>query len=44
MKYSMQIDRWDTYLGVTYEVWLVSEQIKTWQRSESDVISDKFNV
>jgi hypothetical protein len=30
--------------ALPYEVWLVSEQIKTWRRSESDVISDKFNV
>lgn len=33
------------YLGFTYEVWRVSEQMKAWQRSESDdVICDKYNV
>ena len=31
-------------IRVVYEVWRVSERLKAWQRSESDVISDKFNV
>jgi hypothetical protein len=37
------VDRSLGYLGVAFEVWRVSEQIKAWQRSESD-ISDIFNV
>ena len=31
-------------IRVVYEVWRVSERLKACQRSESDVISDKFNV
>jgi hypothetical protein len=31
-------------IRVVYEVWRVSERLKAWQSSESDVISDKFNV